>query len=423
MALSARTRGLRVEIQGTDSSRERGNTITIRGLGHRSEELELSAESLGTTVVKAIGERELITGDAAFDDGVYVKGWLPLVHALLDAETRRVVLRFLQDRVDIPGSAIGRSLGGRASVAAGQLRVEKLEPASLHPASLADTLTGLLAVAHRLVRPADIPGRLAFNLGREPLPDVRLRCLAVLEHEYPGRPATLGALRAALDDASISVRILAAKALGEEGLPTMRQIASDDRGPEDAQAEAVRFLNDRLSIEAGLSLLSQALHQRRLRTAEACVAALGRPGVADVVEPLARIMATENSALAETAARSLGTTGRPEAEAPLVIALVHADDTVKEAAATALGQSGSASAVSPLRRLEGATRDKACRRAARRAVAQIQSRLTGATPGQLSLVAGESGQLSLTDDKAGRVTLLENDEDATPDEGGPRSKC
>ena len=45
------------------------------------------ARRLLSLVGKLTGARELITGDAAFDDGVYVQGWPPLVHTLLDAET------------------------------------------------------------------------------------------------------------------------------------------------------------------------------------------------------------------------------------------------------------------------------------------------------------------------------------------------
>ncbi len=47
----------------------------------------------------------------------------------------------------------------------------------------------------------------------------------------------------------------------------------------------------------------------------------------------------------------------------------------------------------------------ALRSAARQAIAEIQSRLSGAEPGQLSLAGGEAGQLSLSENEAGRVSL------------------
>ena len=78
------------------------------------------------------------------------------------------------------------------------------------------------------------------------------------------------------------------------------------------------------------------------------------------------------------------------------------------ACAEALGQVGSSNAVARLRAVESTSKDETLRRAVREAVAQIQGRLTGATPGQLSLADGESGQLRLTEDETGRVTLHED---------------
>ena len=47
----------------------------------------------------------------------------------------------------------------------------------------------------------------------------------------------------------------------------------------------------------------------------------------------------------------------------------------------------------------------AVRSAARQAIAEIQSRLSGAGPGQLSLAGGEAGQHSLSENEAGRRSL------------------
>jgi len=44
-------------------------------------------------------------------------------------------------------------------------------------------------------------------------------------------------------------------------------------------------------------------------------------------------------------------------------------------------------------------------RAARQAIAEIQSRLPGASPGQLSLADAEAGQLSLAQAEAGQLSL------------------
>jgi hypothetical protein len=88
------------------------------------------------------------------------------------------------------------------------------------------------------------------------------------------------------------------------------------------------------------------------------------------------------------------------------------------AIAEALGKVGTAAAVAPLRTM--ASRypfDLGLRRASRQAIAEIQSRLTGATPGQLALADGDAGQLSLTEDgREGRVSLAGEPEASTEGE-------
>ena len=83
---------------------------------------------------------------------------------------------------------------------------------------------------------------------------------------------------------------------------------------------------------------------------------------------------------------------------PLIGALAGASPEVLAAVAQALKLIGTAAAVMPLREASERVSDGALRRAARQAVATIQSRLQGASPGQLSLAAGESGQVTLAEE-------------------------
>jgi HEAT repeat protein len=135
--------------------------------------------------------------------------------------------------------------------------------------------------------------------------------------------------------------------------------------------------------------------------------------------PLARVLAVEDGPLAITAAQALGASGSPAAEAPLVRALAQSASDVAAAAAEALGSVGSAAAVLALKEAADSTgASTGLRRAARQAVAEIQSRLQGASPGQVSLAEGEAGQLSLAgEDPVGRVTLA--DQRSDPRLGGP----
>lgn len=79
------------------------------------------------------------------------------------------------------------------------------------------------------------------------------------------------------------------------------------------------------------------------------------------------------------------------------------------AAADALGRIGSVGAVLPLKEAaESSWFDRDFRRAARQAVAEIQSRLQGALPGQLSLAGTEAGQLSLAQAETGQLSLAKD---------------
>ena len=76
------------------------------------------------------------------------------------------------------------------------------------------------------------------------------------------------------------------------------------------------------------------------------------------------------------------------------------------AAASALGRVGSSAAVLPLKEAaESFSHDPELRRATRQAIAGIQSRVQGASPGQLSLAGAEAGQLSLAEAEAGQLSL------------------
>jgi HEAT repeat protein len=114
------------------------------------------------------------------------------------------------------------------------------------------------------------------------------------------------------------------------------------------------------------------------------------------------VMSAKGAEIAVAAVEALGETCAPAAEGPLTSALGSSVPGVPAAAARSLGRLGTARAVPALRDAEDQGGE--VRRAAREAIALIQTRLTGATPGQVSL-AGASGELSVVDPADGRVTL------------------
>jgi HEAT repeat protein len=257
------------------------------------------------------------------------------------------------------------------------------------------------------VCPEDIPARLAQNVRTDSLPAVRLANLLTLAQEYPDRPETRETLRAACNDPDDEVRLRAAVEFGEEGREVLREIALREEAEDSHAARAIDALGERLTRQHAETILRQSLQRKRRATARAAIRALDRIGGAEVVPPLVPVLGEEDEELAAAAATALGESGEPAAEKPLVGALHRDSPELRVAMAEGLGRVGSAVAVAPLRELAMQhPLDLGLRRASRQAIAQIHSRLKGATSGQLALAEADSGQLSLADEEAhGRLSL------------------
>jgi len=388
-----------------------GTQITVAGLGHGASGLSLRRENVGTAVERAVGGREIAIGDWAFDDELHVQGNAPLARALLDAETRWAVRSLFQGRLPREGRADGEV---RFRLAQDALQAEVADPGYWSTAEgLAEVLGAMLDLARRLVAPTDIPGRIAENLRSEPEASVRLPCLLTLIREFPKSPATRAALLAAREDPDAEVRLEVGKALGTEGREVVLGVAAGEGVKDATSARAVSWLasppGKELSVEETQPILSQALRARRTATAAACLGVLGARGGAEAIHTLAKVLAVEKGELAGGAAEALGRTSDPKAEEPLLQALAEESHPARIAAARALGRVGTAAAVAPL--LAAESDGGELRRAARQAIAEIQSRLAetaGAAPGQLSIAGAEAGQVSLVEeDTAGQLALAE----------------
>jgi HEAT repeats len=378
---------LRVRLESYRRGKyEHGTKIVVTGLGHGAGGLSLRREGLSTAIEKRfIGEREIEIGDPSFDDEYFVQGRAPLALALLDPETRRCVAELLRGRVSIPhetGVDVGPSLSD------GVLEVRVKESGFTgNRERIPQILASVLEVARRLVAPADVAARIASNLRAEPEAGARLRSVLMLAREFPRHPATRDALRACLGDSSGEVRLRAATALGEEGRSTLLDLVERAGTDDWCAARAVAALGERLPAERAEAALRRALGGAgRPETAQACLDALVR-------------------------------LGRAEAEGLILEALRHEDGAVAVAAARALGKVGSVAAVPALHEAM-APRGDLLRSVGRQAIAEIQARLTGAEPGQLTLAGGEAGALSLADEagEPGRLSLAE---DGHPEELRP----
>jgi hypothetical protein len=335
---------------------------------------------------------EIQIGDESFDNQLVMEGPVLAVGARLDEMMRRRLL-----------SAVSGC--SSLAIAGGRLRAEVPDE------ELRRILPILLDIGERLARPVPVERRIAENARRDPFPGVRIFNMLLLARERPGDPETLEVLRDACSDRSPEVRLQAAIELGDKGRGVLLSLA--ETSVHDASAaQAVTLLGSTLSFEKLQEILARAVRsfsRKRdglLRTARASMEEFSHRGAA-AVGVLAQVVTEQKGELAAAAARALGATGEASAEAALLQALESGEDAdLWVAAATALGRVGTAAAVQPLK--EAAERswiDRSLRRAARQAISEIQSRLEGAAPGQLSLAGAEGGQLSLAVDGGGQLAL------------------
>jgi hypothetical protein len=327
--------------------------------------------SLGTTG-RTTGDVEV--GHLGFDRQFNVQGATAMVRARLDGPTRDALLEL----------ARSAAREGQLTVADGQLRAVVPPGQRLFLSDAMDRTVPLLAqVAHRLADPIDVIAELAKNARQDPVSGVRVLSLRTLLREYPQHAVVDPLLREATQDEDAEVRFEAGTALGVEGVAALNALVADPSVEDDLAARAAASLGPRMDAGTARATVRQeiaaSVPRQRLATARACAAALG-------------------------------THGDPQDES-LLLALVkeQREEALRVAAVRALGHVGSAQAVPSLADLASAA-SADLRRAGREAIATIQARLHGATPGQLSLDPGSAGQIGLADDAAGRLSEAPKDE-------------
>ena len=399
--------GVRMDSYSRGKS-DHGTRIVIDGLRHGSYALAIRGEGVTSAIEKAVGERELEVGDDAFDRAAYLQGAPTLVRALFDVDTRRLMRQLLGGEIRVDRRGEVKALSVRVSVSDDELRVsipDRLFTST--SAWLPEVLPQLLDLGGRLRRPDDLAAKIAANTRVEPVPAVRLANLQTLAREFANHPATREALTPALGDGDHGVRLHAALALGPDGRQVLADIAGRDDAPDTIVARAIEALGADFGPERAVEKLGPAIRDGRVAVARACIAIIGGAGTPAGIEALAGLLRAGPPDLGAAAAAALGAAPNAAAEAALIEALGSEAAEVRVAAATALGRGCSPLAVVPLRNVVGRhPLDLELRRAAREAIAKIQERVTGASPGQLSLAPDAAGQVSLAEeDERGRVSL------------------
>lgn len=376
----------------------------------------------GIYVGPARGKREPDegTGDAIFDAAVVVhaedrEDW---VAARLDRETRDHLLFFVRH-------------GGTLNL--GYAEISGSRPEGKRSIELAAARA--IRVSWSASEPIDVPECLATSSREDPELQVRERCLKLLCERFPDQ--AWDACRDALLDPNPGVRLLASVFLRTEGLPSLLQLATDAKVPEDIASKAIAhtaaMYNDdtREAVEETLAcafvgaplIQAQAIHS---------AAKIGWwDGLDSRIELMQHLTPLGRTALAKSLTRFPDHLA--ESEKALVQMLADTDPMVKRTAAASLGEIGTIAAVEPLLPLSQSRLDPETKRIATDSIRRIQGRQVGAGAGQLTfeadLVHAEEGQLELASEagelalanEAGELALVQDPGAAPPWETADRA--
>ena len=387
-----------------------------------SEAVRISATGFGHDVLclprnqfssELVPEPDVKINDPEFDAAVVVRGSEASIRALLGHETRRALRVMLSGQLRFQADAGTEVLSvvGQVKASGLQLTVPRdgrdLFADVKHPGLPPTALCPVIDLAERLVRPEDLAQRIADNTVSEPIAAIRIGNLKVLAREFSDHQATRAALVAALDDPADEVRLEAAKAVGDDGVRTLMRIAVAAASQDARASEAIAALGDRFTSRHARWALRRAIPARRRLVVKACLERLVTVDDARTLSAVAAALWSEDDEVALEASRALAEAGAPGFEETVIAALEHRLNDVQLQAVAALGRIGSVEAVAPL--VDWANRhalDRWVRGDARQAIARIQSRLPGGSPGQLSIAGTEAGQVSLVkEDRRGRVSL------------------
>ena len=237
--------------------------------------------------------------------------------------------------------------------------------------------------------------------------------LPLLDGETRSAIARVAGFRGRITSGAVEVEV--ADRAGREwrvlGIKVALNVVRSLPRPEDAVARMAAIARSHPSPELRRHYLTclARQHPRHAQAREVLCEALQSTDARTRVETALALGAELTRVLVQTTSIA-----NPLAEPSFVAALTSEDADMRIFAAETLDRIGTAAAIAPLR---AAMLNSAARivfqSTAAKAIAAIQARLPGASPGQVSLAEGESGQVSLASDaEAGQVALAPEGSDA-----------
>jgi HEAT repeat protein len=392
--ISGRREGISLKI--TASGRDSHTSFKVAGLAGLPWNLAISSK--GSWVSGSVSGEKVLVNDPYFDEEVKISGAPEEVVALMDAETRRAVKRFVK-------------VGGKIGWA--DLTLER-SGVLKDWGEIVELANVMMTVAARLGR-GPVPQLLLENVQSDPIPAVRVRNFQLLVDRFGSSEQTKRAVQVALGDRDPFVRVLgAAHEQGEKGMAILQAVAADPRSEVDVRVLALKRLVAIFGYANARPLVIDALAAPdRILNGAAVLAA----GTAHDVSQLERITALADAgdeALTETVATALGKLGDARAEVALIGLLGRESTAVRIAAAAALGLIGTVHAVEPLLPLsKGLLGNADLHKAARDSIRRIQSRLGDAEAGRVSVASVDeaAGAVSLAAG-GGEVSLAQSEEES-----------
>lgn len=387
--------------------------IEVECWGKIPENLSLTLERLITQLIRG---QDTQTGDSEFDQLIRLAGDPLELVSLLDAGTRRLVIKNIRDeKIQLNNGRMTYQLGGHL--------FSGIDDAIPHLRMMVNFGKALA------LKPDEIPERLARNATTDPVIAVRLRNLEMLQEQYPDNTLTVHTCRTVVAGDNPVLQLAAARFLGPEGKGTIRHLAAQDSLDAGLRRQALQIFLQLAPAEEAVPVLEELLPSAPQTMIAVIIEGAVRFESRRLLEQL--LNRAENLTGLDTVhlIESISLPGDTGFENSLLKLMERPEPAVQMAAIRALGQTGSTRSVEPLLELaRGLLVSPGLKRAAGEAVRQIQARLGSAESGRLyladeddqagslSLAEGSPpGALNLTPDASSRSTLRPSAREVPPE--------